>query len=173
MSDRKQITEFLSKLLESTRLLGRGKYWASEVTLDYGYQHPVRVDYIQFKPKNQLAVGGIEKGEFICYEVKSCKADFYSGNGLNFEGEKNYIVTTMECYKQIVNEIPWDIGTMVAVPYSKTVIDEFENPTPIPKDYNFNNPNEYWGLQIIKNAHPIDRKRSMAELLFCMLRAGR
>lgn len=173
MSSRKQTTEFLSKLLESSRLSGRGKYYAKEVTLDYGYAHPLRVDYMQFEPKNQMTVSGIEKGEFICYEVKSCKADFHSGNGLNFEGDKNYIVTTMECYKQIVNEVGWDVGVMVAVPYSSNVTDEFENPTPIPKEYNFDAPEEYWRLHIIKNAHLVNRKRSMAELLFCMLRAGK
>lgn len=170
--NRKETTEFLSKLLKHTRFSGRGKYWASEVTLDYGHQHPVRVDYMQFEPKNQMAVSGIEKGIFTCYEVKSCKADFHSGNGLNFEGEKNYIVTTMECYKQIVNEIPWNVGAMIAMPYSRIATDEFENPTPIPKEYDFNNFDEIWKLEIIKPAHPIDRKRSMAELLFCMLRAG-
>lgn len=170
---RKETTEFLSKLLEITRFSGRGKYWASEVTLDYGHEHPVRVDYMQFKPFNQISVSGIEKGEFICYEVKSCKADFHSGNGLNFEGDKNYIVTTMECYKQIVNEIPYHIGSMVAVPDNRTTKDEFDNPTPIPKDYNFNNPDEHWRLEIINSAHPTYRKRSMTELLFCMLRSGR
>lgn len=39
---------------------------------------------------------------FTCYEIKSCKEDVYSGNGLNFYGEKNYIVTTMECYKDFM-----------------------------------------------------------------------
>lgn len=172
MSNRKQTTKFLSDLLVHTRFSARGSYWASEVTLDYGYEHPVRVDFMRFEPKNQLAVSGIEKGIFICYEVKSCKADFHSGNGLNFEGEKNYIVTTMECYKQIVNEIPWNIGVMVAIPYFRTAINEFESPTPVPDKYNFDNPEEHWRFEIIKPAHLIDRKRSMSELLFCMLRAG-
>lgn len=173
MLDRKQTTKFLSDLLVHTRFSGRGKYWASEVTLDYGYKHPIRVDFMQFEPKEQMSVSGIEKGIFICYEVKSCKADFHSGNGLNFEGDKNYIVTTMECYKQIVNEIPMRVGVMVAMPYSKSATDEFENPTPIPENYNFNNPKEHWKFEIINNAYPINRKRSMTELLFCMLRSER
>lgn len=33
------------------------------------------------------------------------KEDVFSGNGLNFLGEKNYIVTTMECYKSIQEDI--------------------------------------------------------------------
>lgn len=173
MSNRKQITNFLSNLLIAKRFTGQGKYYASEVTLDYGLKHPVRVDFMQFVPKNQISTSGLEKGIFICYEVKSCKADFHSGNGLNFEGEKNYIVTTMECYKQIVNEIPWDVGVMIARPYFRSINDEFENPTPIPKNYEETRIEEPWDLEVVKNAYEGNRKRSMTELLFCMLRAGR
>lgn len=96
--NREEITKFLGDLLIQQRLSGRGKYWASEVTLDYGQGKgkQKRVDFMQFKPQNQLAVSELEKGEFICYEIKSCKADVFSGHGLNFEGDRNYIVTTME-----------------------------------------------------------------------------
>lgn len=175
MSNRKQTTKFLSDLLVHDRFTGRGKYWASEVTLDYGLQHPVRVDFVEFKPKNQISPSGLEKGIFICYEIKSCKADFHSGNGLNFEGEKNYIVTTMECYKQIVNEIPFNVGVMIARPFRKSIQNEFDNPTPIPDEYNPMTvlPEDYWTFEIIKNAYEGNRKRSMTELLFCMLRAGK
>ena len=95
--NRKETTEFLSKLLVQRKLVG--KYYASEVTLDFGCGKgkEKRADFVQFVPKNQ-STSGIEKGEFIFYEVKSCKDDYHSGNGLNFEGERNYIVTTMETY---------------------------------------------------------------------------
>ena len=78
--NRKETTEFLSNLLIE-RLSGRGKYYASEVTLDYsgGKGETKRVDFIQFVPKNQ-STSGIEKGEFVFYEIKSCKADYHSGN---------------------------------------------------------------------------------------------
>lgn len=59
---------------------------------------------MEFSPANQCSVSGIEKGIFTCYEIKSCKEDVYSGNGLNFFGEKNYIVTTMACYKDITTD---------------------------------------------------------------------
>lgn len=166
--NRKETTEFLSNLLVSTRLSGMGKYYASEVTLDWGggKGKEKRVDFIQFVPKNQ-STSGIEKGEFIFYEVKSCKADYNSGNGLTFEGEKNYIVTTMETYKQIIKEIPWNIGVLVACPWNKSPADEFENPTPIDDN------SVEWELKVATPTHPRDRKRSISQLLFYMLRSGK
>lgn len=99
--NRKDTTKFLSQLLNSNRLIGRGKYWASEVSINYGTSNVKRVDFMQFEPKGVIYQSDIEKGIFNCYEVKSCREDVYSGNGLNFIGEKNYIVTTMECYKEL------------------------------------------------------------------------
>ena len=165
--NRKETTEFLSNLLIE-RLSGRGKYYASEVTLDYsgGKGETKRVDFIQFVPKNQ-STSGIEKGEFVFYEIKSCKADYHSGNGLNFGGDRNYVVTTMETYKQIMREVPWSVGVYVACPESREPTDEFESPTPIDDN------TVDWTLKITTVAHPIDRQRSMSQLLFYMLRSGK
>lgn len=102
---RSETTKFLGQLLISTRFVGAGKHWASEVSIDPMGREAKRVDYMQFSPADQCSISGIEKGTFTCYEVKSCKEDVYSGNGLNFLGEKNYIVTTMECYKDILPDI--------------------------------------------------------------------
>ena len=121
---------------------------------------------MQFVPKNQ-STSGIEKGEFIFYEVKSCKDDYHSGNGLNFEGERNYIVTTMETYKQIIHEKPWEVGVYVACPEDRDIVDEFENPTPL------DDITVWWTLKIAMEAHPKDRQRSMSQLLFYMLRSGK
>ena len=99
---RTETTKFLGKLLTDTRLGGAGSHWASEVSIDPWTPKARRVDYMEFSPANQCSVSGIEKGIFTCYEIKSCKEDVYSGNGLNFFGEKNYIVTTMACYKDIL-----------------------------------------------------------------------
>ena len=65
--NRKEITKFLSELLVEKRLSGMGKYYASEVTMDWyigKITHTMRrVDFIQFVPKNQT-VSGIEHGDF-------------------------------------------------------------------------------------------------------------
>lgn len=170
--NRKETTKFLSDLLVDKRLSGMGKYYASEVTLDYakGKGKEKRVDFMQFVPENQLCTSGIEKGIFICYEIKSCKSDFKSGHGLNFEGEQNYLVMTMETYKSLgkeINILPYNIGVLVACPYDVELIDEFENSTPI------DDKTIGWDLKVIKPSHKSYRQRSMAEMLFCMLRAGR
>ena len=129
----------------------------------------------------------MREGIFACYEIKSCKKDIYSGNGLNFIGEKNYLVTTMECYKEILPDLKngkfaqhirenfpecyaeiGNMGVMVAVPYQREVAEEFENSTPLDGDV------EKWKLSVaIKCNHNGSRKRSMTELLFCMVRSGR
>lgn len=86
--DRKETTKFLGQLLINTRFRGAGKHWASEVSIDPWGREAKRVDYMQFSPADQCSISGIEKGIFTCYEIKSCKEDVYSGNGLNFLGEK-------------------------------------------------------------------------------------
>lgn len=180
--NRKETTAFLSNLLERDRLSGAmGKYWAKEVTIDYGTSNVKRVDYMQFEPGGVMAISAIEKGIFTCYEVKSCKEDVFSGNGLNFLGEKNYIVTTMDCYKSILQEYrdgtlekhiidcnpnsSMYYGIMVAIPLWSDVHDEFENPTPLEQA-------EQWKLHTIISCRPGQRKRSMTEMLFYMLRSG-
>ena len=180
--NRKQTTAFLSNLLINTRLSGVGKYYSREVTLDWGTQFERRVDFMEFQPPSQLCVGDIEKGIFICYEVKSCKEDVYSGNGLNFVGEKNYIVTTMDCYKEIQEDIKSGklqqhvlglspdncpcYGIMVAAPVLSDLTQEYEKPTKLgaPGD---------WELKIVIPGRQYYRRKPMTELLFCMLRSGR
>lgn len=180
---REETTEFLSKLLETTRLSGIGKYSAKEVSLSWGTKNERRVDYMEFCPSSQICVSDIEKGIFICYEIKSCRQDVFSGNGLNFVGEKNYIVTTMECWKDIgedyrsgrlvdhikecnPNNLTFKFGVMVAVPVGHKPEDEFMNPTPLDADCR-------WELAIAKPCLQGCRSMAMSELLFCMLRSGR
>lgn len=183
--NRKDITKLLTDTLISTRLSDR-KYYAKEVTLDYGTNHPKRIDVVQFEPNGVTYVGDIEKGIFTCYEIKSCKEDVYSGNGLRFYGERNFIVTTMDCYKDIQEDLrngklrnylkenypesSTYMGIMVLVPDNIDVKNtddmfaEFENPTPLNKDIK-------WKLAIMAQCRPGPRVRSTTELLFCMLRA--
>ena len=194
---RKDTTEKLQEILFTDRLSGAGKYWAKEVTLDYGTSHPIRVDYMQYVPNGAVFASDIENGYFICYEVKSCKADVYSGNGLNFIAEKNYIVTTMDCYKELMPDMQsgklaehiktmnggkepfWDF--LIAIPdyeiadescksgfRHSRMIDEFDNPTSISEDCR-------WKLVAanVGNIRGGHRTRGQIEMLFCMLRAGR
>ena len=179
--NRKETTNFLSFLLTRDRLERRGVYYAREVTIDYGTKNMRRVDFMQFDPKGTSYTSDIEKGVFTCYEIKSCKEDVYSGNGLNFIGEKNYIVTTMDCYKDLQPDMRsgklWNhieeccpeasmhIGIMVPVPWSFKPEDEYENPTELNNDI-------AWELKVIYPCNQGSRKRSMTELLFCMLRSG-
>lgn len=168
--NRKKITKFLGNLLKRERFSGIGKYWASEVGIDCCTTDVKRVDFMQFKPAGVVGISGIEKGIFICYEVKSCKADFESGFGRNFIGEKNYFVMPMATYKEVIQEIPRGIGVLVPIPRNVGNTNaeryrEFENPTPLSDEIE-------WKLWAVR--HPIEqmRKRPMVELLFCMLRSG-
>ena len=164
---RPETTAFLGRLLKRDKLNLRGKYWASEVTLDYGSNEVRRVDFMQFEPVYQYAVSGLEKGIFICYEVKSCKADFNSGFGKNFIAEKNYFVMPMKLYKEVINDIPHYVGVLCPIPLGKEKYEEFENPTELSEDI------PCWELKIIRPAQQKERNRSIIELLFCMLRSGK
>lgn len=141
--NRKETTKFLGELLISTLFRFR-TYWASEVTFDYTKEHPIRVDFMQFEPENQ-SVSGLEHGIFKCFEVKSCRDDFKSKNGHNFIGDKNYYVMTEQTYEQVKTEIPRGVGV-----YAE-------------RDGK---------LECVKKSKKRTRERSLAELLFCMLRSG-
>lgn len=181
--DRKKTTQFLGELLVSDRF-GDRTYWAREVSIDYGTKDVKRVDFVQFEPGGVTSVSAIEKGTFTCYEIKSCKEDVFSGNGLNFIGEKNYIVTTMECWKNIQEDMrngrldahievccpnsSHHYGIMVAIPRWSNAEDEYTDPTPLTlyqaKD---------WRLSVIIPCRCGLRKRSITEMLFYMLRSGK
>lgn len=179
---RKEITLFLSHTLERTKLNVFGKHYAKEVSIDPWTSKAKRVDYMQFSPGDQMSISGVEKGIFTCYEIKSCKEDVYSGNGLNFYGEKNYIVTTMECYKEIqpdfrsgkfanyMREKHPDssiyYGVMVPIPFWGEATEEFKDPTSLSEDRD-------WKLEVVLPCRQGIRTKSMTELLFCMLRSGR
>ena len=119
-------------------------YWAKEVTFDYSSDHAVRVDYMKFVPVNN-STSGIEKGDFYCYEVKSCIEDFHSGHGLNFIGDYNYLVMTKETYAAVSTEIPYYVGIYV-------------------QDGN--------GLTCIKKARRRNRTRPVSEMLLMKFRSA-
>ena len=186
---RKETTKFLTDLLIADRLSDR-KYYAKEVTIDANTTKAKRVDVMQFVPAGVFHVSDIEKGRFICYEIKSCIQDIYSGNGLNFLGDENYIVTTAETYKKLLDsgdigsgkllnyikenypESSTKFGFIIAVPKSvdgrsnKLVMQEIENPTPLGDIKDFKLLSINCGQALLAK-----RDKSMVELMFCMLRA--
>ena len=184
--NRKETTKFLTDLLIQDKLSDR-KYYAKEVSIDYGSIRVKRVDVMQFIPQGVTYASDIEKGSFVCYEIKSCYEDVYSGNGLNFYGEKNYIVTTMKTYKRLQEDLKsgklWNhiyehnpesstyFGIMV--PVSKNIdlrntnqiYNEYENPEKLTNNI------DDWRLYAILPCREGKRNRSTTELLFCMLRS--
>ena len=184
--DRKETTKLLTDILIADRLSDR-KYYAKEVTLDYGTAHPKRVDVMQFTPKGVIYPSDIEKGTFTCYEVKSCKEDIYSGNGIRFYGERNYFVMTAETFKDIQEDLNnGDLGRFIQEYYPESS-NKFGILVPVPKtidlrDTNalfdeYDRPTEFrgspydWHLATAITCFEGQRRRSMAELLFCMLRS--
>lgn len=181
--NRKDITKMLGRTLVQSKFSGMGKYWASEVSIDplTAAGKGGRVDFMQFIPENQYSISGLEKGIFVCYEIKSCREDVFSGHGLNFYGEKNYIVTTMQCYKDILPDLnngnfmrhlmqtnpesKRNFGIYVAVPALRDKVDEFDDPTPISEDIQ-------WKLENMIPCYCRNRSKSAIELLFCMVRSG-
>lgn len=167
MMERKEITAFLSEQLIQDKLAGNGKYWAREVCLDWGTKDVRRVDFMEFCPTGVLSVSEIEKGIFVSYEVKSCMADYKSGFGQNFVTEKNYLVMPMELYKKVVQDIEGSVGVICPVPEERDVREEFQSPTALDTE------GVKWRMRVVLPCLTGARKRSMVELLFCMLRAGK
>ena len=71
----------------------------------------------------------------------------------------------MSLYKEVISEIPHNVGVLVPVPDDRDKYDEFENPTPLEEK-------KEWTLRAIRPANIVSRKRSIVELLFAMLRSG-
>jgi hypothetical protein len=144
---RAQVTSALAKALEKHINPKKDPriYWAREVTFDYSTDHPVRVDYMRFKPVNNT-VSGIEKGDFYCYEVKSSVEDFHSQNGHNFIGDFNYYVMPGEVFERVKDEIPHAVGVLAPAGT---------------------------GLASIKPACRRDRTKPVSEMLLMMYRSAR
>lgn len=79
--NRKETTRFLSKLLENTKLSGMGKYYAKEVSLDYGTSDVKRVDYLQFVPPRTTFLSDIEKAYLSVTKLNPAKRMYIPGMG--------------------------------------------------------------------------------------------
>ncbi len=147
--NRPETTQALSAFLERhIKARDTRVYWAKEVTFDYVTAHPIRVDYMRFKPRNTYTTEGIENGDFYCYEVKSSVEDFHSPNGHNFIGDFNYYVMPQEVMEKVRDEIPPHVG--VYIPSS----------------------DRWRSLESAKKAKRVERKRPTVEMLLMMFRSA-
>ena len=174
--NRTETTALLGDLLERDVLIGG--QWASEVKYMKEGGNVGRVDYMSFKPREQRygpTAASVEGGKFTAYEVKSCKADFESGYGLNLIAERNCIVCPMELYKGIDSWAGYaDVSVYVPIPYytgkvtSEQVYRYWEQPVTLTPD------KSKWRLYKIRSqAVDANRRLSTCELLYAMLKAGR
>lgn len=161
---RKDITKLLGELL--IRDVLNKKYWANEVTFNYGRKNEHRIDFMTFAPVNQ-STSGIERGSFSAYEVKSCLADYRSKNGHNLTMDKNYYVMPMELYLKVAGELHHKTGVYCPIPAGREVYDEFEHPTKINELIS-----ERLYLRCIRNATTTERNVGNLTALFCMMRSG-
>lgn len=69
---RSETTKFLSRLLEKSRFSGPGKYWAREVSLDYGYAagKSRRIDYMQFRRRISAPYLQLRKAYLLAMKSK-------------------------------------------------------------------------------------------------------
>lgn len=173
--NRAETTELLCALLERDVL--SGTHWAREVKYLKLDGSIGRVDYMGFKPRTQVhgpSASAVEGGQFTCYELKSCMADYKSGHGLNFIGEKNVMVIPMALYKQLPQDELAKVSVYVPIPHYDVVA------TGDMKWAEWNEPHELtadkreWRLAKMADQMVVgNRRHSAAELLYAMLKAGR
>lgn len=97
-----ETTKRLEQLL-ANRFNKRNEFYVFECTI--GWYGKEIVDCIMYNCQR----------ETYCYEIKQSKQDFHSKNRLTFIGNKNYFVMPYKLYQEVKNEIPTEIGVLVAV----------------------------------------------------------
>lgn len=165
---RAEITELLDNELIRLRLTKRNAYsfWAHEVWLDRYKEkgEAKRVDFVEFVPKGGPMYSDgphVEHGIFTFYEVKSCMADLKSGHGLTFEGDENFLVMPVELYEPYLKESMKDEYLRQSTRYARCLLygtSRSGKPT-------------FWEQPRKLENDWYCRKRGVAELLFCLMRA--
>ena len=97
-----ETTKRLEQLL-ANRFNRRNDFYVFECTI--GWYGKEIVDCIMYNCQREI----------YCYEIKQSKQDFHSKNALTFIGNKNYFVMPYKLYQEVKNEIPTEIGVLVAV----------------------------------------------------------
>lgn len=166
--NRKETTELLGKLVREYfyQNHNHGGRLAKEVIFNYGAKDIFRVDYLGFSPERATSISGIERGKFICFEVKSCKEDFNSGFGRNFYFDENWLVVTMDTWKEINNLIDQKVGVLVAIPKGVKPCDYFFNEN---KKISAETVDEFSLKEVIGQNPHIHREKSITECLYAML----
>ena len=124
---RAETTAALSRLVES-HIRRRCRLWAPEVTLGSGG----RVDYMGFQPHDECPdAASIERGMLVCYEIKSCRADFESGHGLNMMGDENWPVCPRELCEELraAQALPRNAGVLCPDASFKRLMKTIEQPS--------------------------------------------
>lgn len=139
MMGRPDTTTELSELVRK-RLNRLTPYWADEVLAfpTASRNAAPRVDFMAFRPAwpidpYQPAPLVVEHGVFECYEVKSCMADFVSGNGLNFVGDRNYLVCESALADRLYEEqrIPHGVEVLVPDRPRRRLVTRYHDGSPI------------------------------------------
>lgn len=97
-----ETTKKLEQLL-ANRFNKRNEFYVFECTI--GWYGSEIVDCIMYNCNR----------ETYCYEIKQSKQDFHSKNKLTFIGNKNYFVMSYKLYQEVNDEIPSEIGVLVAI----------------------------------------------------------
>ena len=149
VASRGEVTAELSRLVEK-RLMRLTPFWASEVFTEIDRHCSPRVDFMAYAPDFRMvdagSEGAIEHGEFWFFEVKSCMADFESGHGLTFEGDRNFLVCPRDLAEELYgsNRLPKNASVLCPDKLSRRLITVF-------------------------NGQQTHRKHSAALLLFLMM----
>lgn len=136
MMGRKEIADGLSFLLEK-RLRREGAKFVHEVEIEEPITRKLlRVDYMAYRyPKmRQGSLYFADQGTVTIYEVKSCMADFKSGHGLGFYGDRNVLVCPSSLAHQLYADgtVKWTTGMDVycPLPSGRSVKAEMAEQTP-------------------------------------------
>lgn len=172
---RREVTAGLSALLER-RLDRSGVKYAREVEIEEPATGKLlRVDYMAYSypAMRQGKTGFAELGTVTVYEVKSCMADYRSGNGLGFYGDRNVLVCPSSLAEQLRGTLPANVEVLCPVPTLRTVYDEMGERTP------YGGETEGWEMQRYFAANDTSRASSriptayaLAQMVYAMCAHG-
>lgn len=172
---RREITAGLSALLERRLAKERAKY-AREVEIEEPATGKLlRVDYMAYSytATRQGKAAFAELGIVTVYEVKSCMADYKSGNGLGFYGDRNVLVCPSSLAEQLRGNLPANVEVLCPVPILRTVYDEMGERTP------YGGETEGWEMQRYFAANDTARASSriptayaLAQMVYAMCAHG-